>query len=238
MIESSPHDSPQREPSTDHFPSTRPTIRSLIVQGPEGRQEANKHILSVYAVPLEVYCRGAVGNSLGDPRELVEGFFADRLPRQEFLTGWLELENRGRLRHWLMGAMSFYLKEQRRKRTRDARWHALTEDVAAKGEDFTKAIDRAFAVSLVRQALAATESACKGRHLEPHWKLFFRHYYEGDSFAECAKDVGVSVDRAQVMARTAAKRFREAMRELLLDDGVSAKLLDHEVTELLEILGS
>src|SRR5882672_12709738 len=94
----------------DVFPRTLGTwIGRKLQEGKAGRAEVNRHLMSVYAWPLQVYFRGSSDRWLGEPEDIVQGFFADRLDREEFLPGCQE--SGLRLRRWLMNGFCFYLKE-------------------------------------------------------------------------------------------------------------------------------
>ena len=59
-----------------------------------------------YAGPLAVFVRGSSLARLGEPAEIVNGFFASRLSDAEFLRAW---DRSGmRLRRWLMNGILFY----------------------------------------------------------------------------------------------------------------------------------
>ena len=67
----------------DVFPVTQRTwLGRALVRGHEGLSEANHHIMDVYAQPLKVYYLGSSFRTLGEPDDVVQGFFADRLARE------------------------------------------------------------------------------------------------------------------------------------------------------------
>ena len=162
----------------DVFPDTLKTwIERKLLEGDAGRGAVNHHVMEIYSVPLEVYCRGIPARDLGEPEDLVRGFFADRLDRENFFDDWKASDLR--LRRWLMNAIAFYLKEQRRKKIRDQRVQPLEIDPFGTPEETDKATDKAFAISIVRKALEDSRAVCATKGLEEHWKIFYRHYYEG-----------------------------------------------------------
>lgn len=217
----------------DVFPPTMSTwIAQRMGDGSEGRADVNRHIMAVYDWPLRVYFMGSSERWLGEPEDVVGGFFADRLGRPEFLHDWRA--SGMRLRRWLMNAFCFYLMEVRRARARDRRAGELDkEPVVFKGSPEV-AVDRAFRVSLVREALRSAQEACEKADLAQHWHIFVSHYLNGQDYSIISREFRVSPERAAVMARTAARKFRGAVRELLAGDGTPDQEVDQEILALIE----
>lgn len=219
----------------DVFPSTQRTwIDVALDRTGEGRLAVNHHIMSVYAHPLRVYCLGTAARWLGEPEDVVAGFFADRLSRDGFLDDW---QRSGlRLRRWLMNAFSFYLAEEQRRRRRDRRWAELQADPESGSDEPERLMDRAFGESIVVQAMQMAQCACAAQGLGSHWGIFVRHAYAGERYDAIAADMRLSPARAAVMARTAARHFRRAIRDLLQSDGATERDVDDEIRMLLEAI--
>jgi hypothetical protein len=66
--------------------------------------------------------------------------------------------------------------------------------------------------------------------------VFIRHAYDGMAYERLAPEFGVRPDRAAVMARTAARHFRAALRELLRTDGAPECDMDDEIRALMEAM--
>ncbi len=215
----------------DVFPATRVSwIDERLLDGSRGRQDVNRHIMTVYDFPLRVYFMGTRDRWLGEPEDVVQGFFASRLSKEDFLAQWRA--SGLRLRQWLINAFCFYLKEMHRARRRDARNVAQPEEpVVEPGQ--VKAFDRAYIVSVVREALRKTQELCEAENLGPHWEIFVRHYYQGRAYAEFAGEFNVEPSRAAVMARTARSKFQATLRGMLSRDATGADP-DDEIRELLE----
>jgi hypothetical protein len=96
-------------------------------------------------------------------------------------------------------------------------------------------MDRAFAVSIVREALLEAKRTCASKGLQKHWEIFYRHYYEGSSYADFIDEYGVDAAKASDMARTVAAKFRAALRDLIASDGALESEIDEEIGALLEI---
>lgn len=215
------------------FPQTlRTWISDELGKGERGRATVNNHVMSVYLWPLQVYFLGTSYRSIGEPSDIVQGFFADRLARPQFFDQWQE--SGLALRRWLMNAFCFYLKEITpggRKLT-DVDRHDVADD-AAEGRFLG-----AFVGEIVRTALREAHDACERQGLQDHWAIFIAHHYQDRSYEDVEKEFGVTAARAAVMARTAARKFRDAVREVLIRDGVGEEAVDEEIRELLEGAGS
>lgn len=218
--------------AADIFPTTKRTWIDLALdRGPRGRLDVNAHVMETYEWPLRVYYLGTNLRWLGEPEDVVGGFFADRLARADFLANWRT--SGMRLRRWLMNGFSYYLLEVRRARRREAP-AADVEEPATFSGDPSAAVDRAAVVAFVRQAMELTAQRCAAGGMEAHWRVFLRHHHDGIPFREIAPEFGVDLARAAVMARTAARKFQAALREVLGQDGVAADRIDEEIQSLLE----
>lgn len=215
----------------DVFPVTMTDwIHERLSLGPEGRRQINQEIMARYAWPLQVYFMGTRDRWLGEPTDIVQGFFASRLAKSDFFANWSV--SGLRLRHWLINAFCFYLKELHRARRKESREVAQAEEPTAGHGDPAKAADRAFAINIVREALRQAQSQCEKEGLSAHWDIFLRHFYKSEAYADFAGDFGVDAPRAAVMARTARSRFNAVLRELLSREAPNADP-DAEILSLL-----
>jgi DNA-directed RNA polymerase specialized sigma24 family protein len=221
----------------DIFPSTQRTwIEVTLGQTGKDRLEVNRHVMSLYAHPLRVYFLGTSVRWLGDADDVVAGFFADRLARDDFFADW---KRSGlRLRRWLMNAFSFYLSEQLRQRKRDRRMTGPIPELGTLGASPERLLDRAFGQSIVGEALKSAQAECASKTLTEHWGIFVRHAYDGLPYEQIGPAFGVTPERAAVMARTAARHFRRALRDLLQADGASEIDADNEIKDLLAAVES
>ena len=217
------------------FPSTAVSwIDEHLSEGEAGRAEINRHVMLVYATPLQRYLGRTPYRSLGEPADLVAGFFADRLERAEFLREW-----RGsgkRLRHWLCNALTFFLKESSRQRTRDARYRELAHEVPDGGPPPEDVLDRAFALSVIQVALAQTRESLEVQGCAQHYEIFHEHHARGIPYGQLARVRGLPAARAQVMGRTGREAFRRCLRRLVGRDCGRLEDVDGEVDALLESL--
>lgn len=222
-----------RRARLDMFPKTQRTwIDERLASGETGLGEVRSHIMELYSAPLCAYVQRSSYRGLGDPLEIVHGFFADRLARADFLAHWSEAGMP--LRRWLVNGLCFFLRESLRREVRD-KVVTLTADGPTGGDAAPlAAMEQAFAVSLVQRALALAERACMSDGLSPHWRSFVAHQYEGTPYSDVGRELGVTKERAAVMARAGVRRFRDAICELLLRDGVAPDRINETLAELSE----
>jgi hypothetical protein len=195
--------------------------------------------MATYMEPLKIYFLGSSFRWLGEPDDLVQGFFASRLERPAFLEEWQSSGRR--LRHWLITGFKHHLLEETRRRARLKREQALPEEPAAApaaaDANAERAFDRAVAASTVRQARAAAEAKCDASGQSLHWRIFVAHVEHERPFALIAREEGLTEVKAKVMARTASNKFRAALLEMLGCDADS-EAAGAEVAELMESLRS
>jgi len=221
--------------SSDVFPSTDITwLGRALEEGGRGLDAAREHVMRVYAHPLRVYVQGSSFRTLAEPGDLVRGFFADRLSRRDYLLDW---RRSGRpLRRWLMTGFRHFLHEQARL---DRRWRRPAGEAAPReAEEALHAFDRATALSLVREALAAAEARCAEAGQEAHWRIFLAHFLEGRAYDALPEAIRVEERRAGVMARTASNKFKDALRELVGWPGATAEEIDEEIHSLMQEIAS
>lgn len=219
----------------DHFPQTHQTwVGARILEGSQGRSDLNRHIMQIYAEPLRIYFLGSSVRNIGEPEDIVAGFFSDRLDREDFFDDWKKSGKR--LRHWLINAFHFYLKEELRRRKRDRRIGHLPQDfdVTHGGPSPEQEVDRAFRDSIVQTALAAARAECEAKGCEANWLIFERHHCQQLRYADFVSELGVDETQAAVMVRIARRAFVRALREQLHRDGTAANNIDEEIRGLLD----
>lgn len=221
-----------------YFPETQiGWIEQRLGEGRTGQSQVNEHIMQVYYRPLQYYYLGLKGlRNLGEPDDIVNGFFADRLSRNDFMPKWRE--SGLKLRRWLMNGLHFYLKERIRAQSRDRNASGQVEElqVAVEPANPEGDFEREFANALVAEALKRVQDVCTKKGLDDHWDIFVRHHYHGESYKDFAHEYRVEPVRASVMARTVRDRFRATIRELLIDDGVKPNDIENEIRSLMEAM--
>ena len=217
------------------FPSTQMTwLGSVLGAGESGRRQATEHVMSVYAHPLRVYLRGSTFRELGEPDEIVHGFFASRLSRDGYLLDWLASGRQ--LRYWLLTGFRHYVYEQIEAQRRHTRPRGPGPDPPEPPIDAEQAFHRESGLAIVREAYRRAEAACAADGQNDHWRVFEEHHLKGRSYGPIALELGFDERRTAVMARTAAGKFRRALRELVSWPDAGTAEVDQELRDLMEAL--
>lgn len=229
----------------EHFPATERTwLHDAIADGRRG--EVSHFVMKVYAEPLAIYCAATSFRSLGDPKDLVAGFFASRLDDPAWIESWAETnESQGiRLSRWLMNGLNFFLHEEARRRQRDGRVStdaavalSAAPDAAMRAE---QAFDRSLALAIVREAIERASAACAAAGQSAHFEIFMQHHGHGRPYDSFAASHGVDPAQCAGMARTAAAKFRKALAEIIAREYAGRHLpeLDETLAELAGRLGA
>jgi len=213
----------------DAFPDTQRTW--LAQQSDRGLGErVRNHLMSVYSEPLQRLCRSRLRLPADGALDLVHGFFASRFTRADYLAQWERRDMR--LRTWLWRGLQYFVMEQRRAERRLRTVAELPEMPDERLDDPAEEMDRWFAISLVRTAIDRARSECSRDGFETHWKVFERHRIDGETVARAASGLGVPPNRAVVMLRAPTLRFRQAVTDLLIADGVPPGEVPRALREL------
>lgn len=220
-----------QSPPTDLF---EPTPRTQVIDMLEGRrpEEVHAFLMERYYEPLAIYIAAVDRGRLGESRELIGGFFADRLSRPDWMVKWRE--SGLRLRRWLVNGLHFYCREEARRQRRN---FAAILDEHALPTRVERAFDTAYARVTVQHALELAAAACEREGLGRHWQCFYDHRVREQSLRLIAEAQDRTLGQVTNMVRTATHRFRTALAELLLQDGASSDELDREIAALLESFG-
>lgn len=204
----------------DHFPTTQQTwILDRLAEGPRGEPALREHLMERYRDPLLVYVRGSTLRSLGEPDELVHGFFVHFLSRADALTRWAESGTR--LRRWMMNGLVLHARGLRRDAGRNREATPLEAVSARAAQDPTaeEAFEAAWARSLLSDAATAVQAELLAEGRSAAWEVFARHIIDGLPYAECCPPLGYSVEDGRTVTRMVSIRIRRTLRELLLQEG-------------------
>ncbi len=228
----------------DLFPSTHDSwLCEMLAGPPEQVERAAVSLTARYREPLRLYFEGSSFRRLGaqglidfgDGEDLVHGFLATRVARAEFLAAWRR--SGIRLRRFVINGFIFYLREQaraaRRRRKREQTIADEANDVLE--DDSTTEFDRAWALSVIREAssLVATDLEARGR--AKHWELFTRHFVDGFAYGDLVGAFGLTPSQAASAARDVAFELRRAIRLVLSRDGITEADFGVEL-ELIELM--
>ena len=219
----------------DHFQSTLGTwILQELAKGPQGRLNVNQHVMETYAWPLKVYFMGSSWRGVGEPDDILNGFFASRLSMEQFFAKWSA--SGLRLRRWLMNSLLFYLKELRHVRHDAPLSDEIVDDSNESSQDPASQFDREAAIAFVRQALVRTEAHLTDEGMQAHYRMFLRHHLDGAGLRDVSSEFGIDAARAGVMVRTARRRFEAELTQVLMIDGVPENDIEEEIQSLLQAM--
>ena len=229
----------------DVFPSTHDSWLCEMLDGPpEQVDRAAVALMARYRDPLRVYFEGSSFGRLGaqgwvefgEAEDLVHGFLAARMARGEFLTSWRR--SGMRLRRFVINGFIFYLREQaraaRRRRNREQKAGAPVDDVGA--DDSTADFDRAWAISVIREASLMSAAALEARGRGRHWELFLRHFVDGVPYGDLVEPFGLTPSHAASAAREVAFELRRCLRNVLSRDGITEADLGPELALIEQML--
>ena len=236
---------PSAMPPVDHFPSTHATwidAQLTIIDGADGapagmtaHRALARYLMERYREPLRAYVVGSALRELGEPDELVSGFFAHLLGTPDSMMRW---RTSGlQLRRWLMHGMAFHGRTLRKDAARNRERGSLDALAAAGAEpqddhDGVHAFDRAWALALVNEAHRIAHEECVQRGLLDEYEVFRLHVSEGLPYAVIAPRTGRTEQQCANATRKLGGMLREAVRELLRGEGVPGGELDAMVAEV------
>jgi len=236
---------------SNFFPST---LKTAIVDwlGQRDRKSLNQHVLASYYDPIRLYLKGShwfagqirrggrsspsAHGEIEELNDLVNGFFADLLEREDFFDRWLASGKH--LGQYLRGALWLYLKGMYRDQVRELEAaERLTPDRNAE-EPPEHDLDKAFVTQLVAQAMDEARVACEQKGLGTHWHVLLRHICDGARYPDLARELNVRPDRAAVMLRTAASYFEQAFKSLVSQQVRAPEHVRRAIESFLQVIES
>lgn len=258
-------------PAVDHFPSTHGTWITVqldtiadaerdVDEGALGaaarreqvaqvRRALREHLMARYAKALAAYVSGPDFRQLGEPDDLVGGFFARALSQDDFLARWRQ--SGMPLRRWLMNAMSFHcrglVRDRMRERNRTSsatqprefpKSHSLRSRAADSEHDAGRAFERAWALSLVNEAYARVQATIRAEGRDKDDAVLRMHVMEGMTYDQVASALGMTRQECFNAVRRITPRIRAVLHELLRDDGVPPQDIGATIDQMIESLGT
>ena len=227
----------------DAFPTTHTTwMHGELDANEERRRALRTVVMARYFEPLRIYVKGSSYRHLAESAELVSAFFVSRFARDDYLDAWRE--SRMTLRRWLINGLILSMREEVRRRRRAARRGLHGTGETRDGEDgpvdplellespepeAEAAFERAWAVSILREACEEVETICHADGEDAMWLVFKRHFLDGQPYALLVDETGYEPARAAVVARTVANRVRAALKRLIVRDGIPADEVEGEL---------
>jgi hypothetical protein len=205
---------------------------------PFRRESLYFELYARYWKPLYFYLRGR-GFSNEEAKDLVQGFFTDKVLGQELIQK--ADRTRGRLRNFLLTAVRNYAIIIHRGR-RPQRGLDEKAERPTKGNDPETEFNRAWADDLLQEVLKELKTECSRKGKTVHWKLFQEWLLEPDVEANnvrladiAAKHSVASASRAYNMISNVKERFRAILRNHLAPLVDSDEEVDREIADFINI---
>jgi len=171
-----------------------------------------------YWKPLYAYLRGR-GFSNEEAKDLVQGFFTDKVLGQELIKK--ADRTRGKLRNFLLTAVKNYAMTMQRGNKSHQSLDQGIEKPAKTGDPETE-FNRAWADELLQQVLQELKQECQRKGKTVHWQLFQQWLVEPDVEAEKKRLADISANhgitnaaQAYNMIANIKERFRFILRNHL-----------------------
>lgn len=244
--------SESRSPHHDVFPTTQRTwivdTLRLVLQSSEpgvrerALTELRQHVMQRYFEPLCIYVKGSSFRTMGESADLVNGFFASRLGRDDYLAKWAE--SNLPLRRWLANGLVMHLRERLRDgriggkplEMRDPSDLEMLDIPALHEPDAAMAMERSWAEAVVAGALNATLRGLETARRQAAWEVFQLHFVEGLQYETIAARTGRSMLDLKADAKLVQRRLRAEVEQALRDDGVPESRLIEETDRMVFML--
>jgi len=203
-----------------------------------GRREAVlAELCERYWKPLYAYLRGR-GFSNEDAKDLVQGFFTERVLGQEFVRR--ADRTKGRFRNFLLVALRNYVINIERKKT--SHRPPGPPDVEPSTPDTAEAqFNRTWADALLERTLQELETECRRKGRDGHWQLFRGWLLESragegkrEMAAVCAKCGFSDAAKGYKTISKLKGRFREILRRHLRTLADTETEVDLEISEFIK----
>ena len=200
--------------------------------------KAQDLLIRIYWKPLYVFVRTR-GFDNETAKDIIQDFFVALLERK--ILGKAD-PSKGRFRSFLLAVLKDFLADwsksaKRQRRGGLVRIHSMDfagsdAELAtqlSKGESADRAVDRAWARSLLDECIGGLDAP-------PAHVQALRLRMSGEPYAKVASETGLSESAAQVAVHRLAGRLGEELRKRLLMFVRSREELEAEVAEFMELL--
>jgi hypothetical protein len=226
--------------AVDHFPSTQRTwLETQVGRGEDGLAAARAHVMARSRVALAAYVRGARVSMLGEPDDIVHGFFARNLGKPDYFARWLA--SGLPLRRWLMNGVSAHIRALWRDRALHAQRHAPLDasahGIASDDRSAEREFERAWIRASLGEACRRVEESLLAGGEAAAWTVFQSHVLDGRTYREILTATGeeptrATEERLAVAVRRVLRLVRAELRAILREDGIRESELDAEVDRM------
>jgi RNA polymerase sigma-70 factor (ECF subfamily) len=226
------------------FPPTRWTLILAARQRPEARRQALEELVAPRWKALYVLARQR-GLPPAEAEDAVQSFLArliegDLIERADPARGRLRAFLRASFHNHLANLHEHASAARRGGGRRTLDLGDVEASVAAPGPSPEASFDRAWALAIFEEALAALEAEFAGGERRGPFEVLRALFRFGETapYAELAEKHGMSVPQLKAFVHRAKARFRQLLRERVADTLGPGDDLDAEVAALLEMLAS
>ena len=235
--------------SESPFPTTRWTLILELDDNTEmNRTRALDELCRLYWYPIYAHIRQR-GHSVEDAEDLTQGFFAHIIASETFS---LADEARGKLRSFLLGALTRFLNREHRKQNalkRGGDVHIVSMDEAfenkngetryrrepATGDDPEKAFVRRWTNTIIEQTQQELRDEYVARKRGDHFDAFLPYLFwnSGEArYDEVAAALKLSPEAVRTAVVRLRKRFGESLRKQIRFTVEDDSQIDGEIREL------
>ena len=211
-------------------------IRDHLEGGPEAKDRLVQWAMTVYAKPLQTYAKatGLAHASQLESDELVNGFLASVLARQDYLKDWIG--SGLRLRQWFRNGLHFHAKTMRRATGRVKALDDREAESIAVPDDADRLLDHAWASAIVERVCEEVRIDLAKAGKSANWDIFWQHHVDGVPYAQLVANHGGALTEAQAASRAfeVASRLRERLSQMLMRDGARSAEISTELRSLME----
>ncbi len=230
------------------FASTRWSLIASTTEKSPNRQEAISALCQIYWLPVYAYLRRR-GYQPDDSRDLTQELFTGILRRDGFASA---NPSKGRFRSYLLGSVKHLIAERVRNQHAQKRgggvetwsidWATAEQRLQWEPSDSRtpeQIFEHRWASSIVADSMAALDklNSDPGRQTYYHrLREFLAADKETLPYSSLAKEFGVSESALRVQVHRLRKKFREILKQRIVDTLADPSELEDELTYLMNCL--
>jgi RNA polymerase sigma factor (sigma-70 family) len=209
---------------------------------------ALEELIRAYWFPLYAFVRRQ-GNSLQQAEDITQGFFAHLLENEGLMT---VDRSKGKFRSFLLASLKNFASDQRdkaRAAKRGGNRKFLSLDTVEAEAHYAKELsdtmtperlfERSWAIAVLNRVVLRLEQEYAERGKTAAFEAL-RYSLDGQtdvrSHAEIADQLGMSAGAVRVMAHRLRRRYRELLRDEIMQTVDGEELVDEEIQYLLQCL--
>jgi len=228
------------------FPVTRWTMIEAAHLDEERRRELLEQFLASYQTPLQRFLMRTRGVGREQAEEIVQAFIVDKVVVDKLLQR--ADRQRGRLRTFLLRALTNYLLNLRRRDQRHRPLDIVLLDQSGQTQDQSVEPGRVFETEWARyvleRTLQAMRSECVATGRSNMWQVFERRILspicdgaQPPPYSLLVEELGYEKDSQAMNALITAKRmFTRIMRQVVCEYVSGDEAIDEEIRDLMEIV--